>query len=126
MNTLIPFHTTQWGSVGISEHTGIEGVARWRSIELGDIRVRLVEYSADYSADHWCTKGHILYCVRGEITTRLETGEVFTLNEGMSYQVSNNLSKHRTESKSGALLFVVDGDFLNVQQKPIERNPWKM
>jgi quercetin dioxygenase-like cupin family protein len=126
MEGFIPFHTTHWESVPASKHGGIHGTAMWRSIDLGKIRIRLVEYSPDYVANHWCARGHILYCLCGEMNTTLDSGEVYSLNQGMSYQVSSNASNHRTESKTGALLFVVDGEFLDVQHKPIERNPWRM
>jgi hypothetical protein len=39
---------------------------------MGEIRVRKVEYSAGYKADHWCKKGHIILCTEGEMETELD------------------------------------------------------
>jgi hypothetical protein len=63
-------------------------------------------------ADHWCQKGHILYCLEGEFVSELENGESFTLSAGMMYVVSDNLSSHRSVSKNGVKLLIIDGDFL--------------
>ncbi|VWD35156.1 hypothetical protein BLA39750_04950 [Burkholderia lata] len=106
--TGIPFGTTDWGTVEPTEHRGERGVARWRTMQFGEIRVRQVEYSADYLADHWCVKGHILYCLEGELLTELEDGRQFTLRPGMSYQVADHAEAHRSSTTTGARLFIVD------------------
>ncbi|MCU5771764.1 DHCW motif cupin fold protein [Erwiniaceae bacterium BAC15a-03b] len=85
----IPFGTTAWSAIAPTEHKGEKGIAIWRTQQFGDIRVRMVEYSAGYFADHWCSKGHILLCLSGELHTELEDGRVFTLQAGMSYQVAD-------------------------------------
>jgi hypothetical protein len=79
-----------------------------RTQQFGDIRVRMVEYSAGYRADHWCEKGHILLCIAGELDTELRDGRRFTLTPGVSYQVSDNTMAHRSSSERGATLFIVD------------------
>lgn len=104
----IPFGTTDWSQVESVEHKGERGHALWRTRQFGDVRVRMVEYSAGYEADHWCSKGHILLCVEGELRTELQDGRVFTLSPGMSYQVADNAEAHRSSTKSGAKLFIVD------------------
>ena len=104
----IPFGTTDWSSVEPTEHGGETGVAHWRTRNFGDIRVRLVEYSPGYSADHWCEKGHILFCVVGELETELADGRTFRLTPGMSYQVADGAEPHRSRTRSGATLFIVD------------------
>ncbi len=104
----IPFGITDWQRIAPTERVGEAGVARWRTQEFGAIRVRLVEYSAGYRADHWCQKGHILYCVTGELETELADGRIFRLQPGMSYQVADNAEPHRSRSASGATLFIVD------------------
>jgi len=104
----IPFATTDWSSVACSEHHGVSGVARWRTRQFGDIRVRMVEYSAGYCADHWCTKGHVLLCLAGELHTELEDGRRFVLEPGMTYQVADNAEAHRSHTDMGAMLFIVD------------------
>ena len=104
----VPFGTTNWSEVEKTEHAGETGVAFWQTKTFGDIRVRVVEYSAGYLADRWCKKGHILFCLRGELQTELEDGRKFTLKPGMSYQVADNAEGHRTSTLLGARLFVVD------------------
>jgi quercetin dioxygenase-like cupin family protein len=104
----IPFGTTDWSSVAATEHNGESGIARWRTRQFGAIRVRMVEYSPGYKADHWCSKGHILFCLDGELHTELDDGRTFTLTPGMSYQVADNAEPHRSRTLTGARLFIVD------------------
>jgi mannose-6-phosphate isomerase class I len=104
----IPFGTTDWSRIETSEHRGETGVAHWRTQQFGNVRVRMVEYSPGYRADHWCRKGHILLCVEGELHTELEDGRTFTLRPGMSYQVADNAEPHRSHTRTGARLFIVD------------------
>jgi hypothetical protein len=104
----IPFGTTDWSAIEPSEHKGKSGLAFWRTRQFGSIRVRMVEYTPGYIADHWCVKGHILLCVEGELHTELEDGRIFTLKAGMSYQVADHADPHRSSSASGARLFIVD------------------
>lgn len=111
----IPFHTTNWQNVPVTEHPGETGVAYWRTLQFGDLRVRIVEYSPNYKADHWCSKGHIIYCIEGEMETELSDGSLYKLTPGMSYQVSDELSSHRTFTEQGVKLFIVDGSFLGLK-----------
>ena len=104
----IPFGTTDWQQVPPTEHAGDTGLARWRTRQFGAIRVRLVEYTPGYQADHWCRKGHILFCVAGELETELADGRRFHLTPGMSYQVADNAEAHRSRTDCGATLFIVD------------------
>lgn len=104
----IPFGTTNWANVERTEHEGERGLAYWRTQVFGDIRVRMVEYTPGYLADHWCVKGHILLCTEGELHTELADGRVFTLRPGMSYQVADNAEAHRSYTSVGAKLFIVD------------------
>jgi len=84
-------------------------LATWRTLEFGDIRVRVVDYSPGYLADHWCDRGHIIYVVDGELDTELKDGRSFTLTAGMSYQVSDHGdAAHRSSTRTGAKLFIVD------------------
>ena len=106
--TGIPFSTTLWSEVEITEHPGETGVAYWRSRTFGAVRVRMVEYSPNYLADHWCGKGHILLCLEGELDTELRDGRHFLLSAGMSYQVADSSIPHRSSTKAGARLFIVD------------------
>jgi mannose-6-phosphate isomerase class I len=104
----IPFGTTDWSQLTPTEHLGERGRAYWRTQYFGNIRVRTVEYSPGYAADHWCNKGHILLCTEGELHTVLEDGRTFTLKPGMSYQVADNAEAHRSSTERGAKLFIVD------------------
>jgi quercetin dioxygenase-like cupin family protein len=104
----IPFGTTDWSVVERTEHKGETGLAYWRTRQFGAIRVRMVEYTPGYLADHWCVKGHILMCMEGELETELEDGRKFVLKPGMSYQVADNAEPHRSFTAHGAKLFIVD------------------
>jgi len=104
----IPFGTTDWKTVEATEHKGDSGTASWRTRNFGNIRVRMVEYSAGYVADHWCEKGHILLCMAGELETELADGRRFHLRPGMTYQVADHAEAHRSSTRTGAMLFIVD------------------
>ena len=104
----IPFGTTDWSSVEPTEHPGEHGKAIWRTREFGGIRVRMVEYTPGYLADHWCQKGHILLCLEGELQTELADGRKIILKPGTSYQVADGGEAHRSYTPTGAKLFVVD------------------
>jgi hypothetical protein len=106
--TDIPFGTTDWSTIEPTMHPGETGSATWRTREFGEIRVRLVEYSPGYVADHWCQKGHILLCMEGELGTELADGRSFSLKPGMSYQVADGAEPHRSRTEKGARLFIVD------------------
>jgi quercetin dioxygenase-like cupin family protein len=108
----IPFCTVDWSTVAATRHEGDAGHALWRTQHFGPddnrIRVRMVEYSPGYVSDHWCSKGHVLLCLAGELETTLADGRVFTLKPGMSYQVADNAEAHRSRTAAGATLFIVD------------------
>jgi quercetin dioxygenase-like cupin family protein len=104
----IPFNLTNWEEIEAAEHKGETGIAVWRTRQFDDIRVRMVEYSPGYRADHWCSKGHILLCLEGELHTSLEDGRAFVLTPGVSYQVANGAEPHRSHTDTGAKLFIVD------------------
>jgi quercetin dioxygenase-like cupin family protein len=104
----IPFGVTDWDEVAVEAHPGTTGKALWRTRQFGAIRVRLVEYTPGYLADHWCSKGHILYVLEGSLTTELADGRRFELPAGTSYQVADGAEPHRSRTRGGARLFVVD------------------
>ncbi|MEI7614413.1 MAG: DHCW motif cupin fold protein [Betaproteobacteria bacterium] len=106
--TNIPFGTTDWSQIEATEHPGERGLAIWRTCQFGSIRVRRVDYTPGYLADHWCVKGHVLFCLEGELHTELEDGRTFILQPGMSYQVADNAEPHRSSTETGASLFIVD------------------
>ncbi len=104
----VPFGVTDWASVPVTSHPGETGVAEWRTREIGNIRVRIVEYSAGYVADHWCERGHVLLVLDGELTTELQDGSIHVLKAGQSYQVADGAAPHRSRTTTGARLFIVD------------------
>ncbi len=104
----ILFGTTDWFSIVPTEHKGETGMAYWRTQVVAGIRVRMVEYTPSYVSDHWCSKGHILLCLEGELETELEDGRKFTLKPGMSYQVADAAEAHKSRTATGAKLFIVD------------------
>jgi quercetin dioxygenase-like cupin family protein len=108
----IPFQAIDWRSIPKTEHPGLHGTATWQTIQFPGLRIRRVHYSADYQADHWCEKGHYVHCLEGEFESDLHSGEKFILIEGQSYIVSDGLSSHRSHSANGAMLLIIDGDFL--------------
>lgn len=103
-----PFQTLGWNDIPAEEHKGTTGRALWKIFNMGDIRIRMVEYSAGYFADHWCSKGHIIYCITGEMITELEDGREFILAQGMTYHVGDASDAHRSRSVNGCTLFIVD------------------
>lgn len=104
----VPFGTTDWSLIPETEHKGETGMAYWRTLEQGNIRVRMVRYSPGYLADHWCNRGHVLLVLEGELTTELEDGSEHVMGAGMSYQVATGAAPHRSRTTAGALLFIVD------------------
>lgn len=104
----VPFGTTDWSTITPTSHPGESGHAEWRTRRFGDLRVRMVRYSENYLADHWCTKGHILLCVAGRLDTELADGRTFTLTVGMSYQIGDDAEPHRSSTTAGATLFILD------------------
>lgn len=113
MSTLpIPFQLIDWEKVPKTEHKGETGTSFWQMVQLPGLRIRIVEYTAGYMADHWCSKGHIVQCMEGEFVSEMQTGERHSLTKGIMYVVSDDASTHRSFTENGAKLFIVDGDFL--------------
>ena len=111
----IPFQSIDWSTIEKTQYQGESGTAYWQTLEFDGLRIRLVEYSKDYFADHWCRKGHIVHCLEGEVINELQDGTKSTLKAGMSYVVSDELSSHRSITKEGVKLLIIDGDFLKLK-----------
>lgn len=109
-----PFQTIDWTTIPKTEHKGETGIAYWQTLQLEGLRIRLVEYSKGYIADHWCTKGHIVHCLEGEFLSELNNGAQFILTKEMTYIVTDELSSHRSITKNGVKLLIIDGDFLKM------------
>ena len=108
----IPFQTIDWSTIPKTEHQGDRGHATWQTLQLPGLRVRIVEYSKGYIADHWCEKGHIVHCLEGEFVSENKDGKSHSLSKGMTYVVSDDLSSHRSVTENGVKLMIIDGDFL--------------
>ena len=108
----IPFQTIDWLQISKTEHIGETGTSFWQTVNFEGLHIRIVEYSAGYLADHWCQKGHIVHCLDGSFESELENGDLFALSAGQTYIVSDNLSSHRSISKTGVKLLIIDSDFL--------------
>jgi hypothetical protein len=111
----IPFTTIDWSAIERVEHKGETGSAFWQTLQFDGLRIRMVEYSQNYFADHWCSKGHIVHCLEGEFISELQNGTKTILKKGMSFVVSNELSSHRSFSANGVKLLIIDGDFLKLK-----------
>lgn len=104
----VPFQTIDWSTIARTEHPGEHGVAHWRTREVGNVRVRIVEYSPGYVADHWCERGHVVHVIDGELLTELRDGRRFVLEAGQSYVVADGDGAHRSSTRNGARLLIVD------------------
>lgn len=112
MNKNITFRTIDWETIPKTEYKGETGKAYWQTVQYPGLRIRMVEYSKGYIADHWCQKGHIVHCIEGEFVSELQDGKEFILAKGMTYVVSDGLSSHRSYTKDGVKVLIIDGDFL--------------
>ncbi len=112
MNPGIPFHITDWSQLSATVVNGISGTATTRTQLHGDLRIRMVEYSANYLADHWCELGHLVFVIEGELINEHQDGTINVLRSGMSYLVSDGLSSHRSRTIGPVKLLIVDGTFL--------------
>jgi len=112
MNTPIPFETIDWSQLPTTVVNGTTGTSTIFVVQHGGLRIRMVEYSANYLADHWCQLGHLVFVLEGELINEHEDGTVNVLKAGMSYHVSDGLSSHRSRTVGPVKMVVVDGTFL--------------
>ncbi|MEK6650499.1 MAG: DHCW motif cupin fold protein [Bacteroidota bacterium] len=106
--TNITFRTIDWDNVPREEHPGETGTSTWRVVKEGNVRVRIVEYSAGFLADHWCQKGHVVHVLEGEFASELKDGRAFSMTRGMTYVVADGEEAHRSRSVNGVRLLIVD------------------
>lgn len=109
----IPFETINWSPLPATTIMGTTGTATVRAVQHEGLRIRMVEYSAGYLADHWCQVGHLVFVLDGELINEHENGTVNVLTAGMSYHVSDGLSSHRSRTNVVVKLLVIDGVFLS-------------
>lgn len=108
----IPFETVDWSALPATTVNGTTGTATARTVQHDGLRIRMLEYSAGYLADHWCPRGHLVFVLAGELINEHEDGPVNVLKAGMSYHVSDGLSSHRSRTHGPVKLLIVDGAFL--------------
>ncbi|MCX6829393.1 MAG: DHCW motif cupin fold protein [candidate division Zixibacteria bacterium] len=105
----VPYTVTNLNQIAPTEHKGESGVAYWHTFEQGNLRVRIVDYSPGYLADHWCPRGHVVLVLEGELINELKDGTRSVLTPGMSYQTQDDsINPHRSFTRTGAKLFIVD------------------
>lgn len=104
----IPFQVFDLGNMAAEEHPGVTGKAFWKTVSRGNVRIRIVEYTPGYLADHWCEKGHAVFVLEGEFESELRDGRKFTLKPGMCYLVADDTDAHRSHTKDGVKLLIVD------------------
>ena len=105
----VPFSVTEWEGVGQTEHKGIKGTSLWKTFEEGNIRARIVEYSPGFVSDHYCERGHVVLVLKGSLLLTMKKGDRFIIEEGCSFQLSDDASKpHSVSSEHGAKVFIVD------------------
>ncbi|MEJ1409507.1 MAG: DHCW motif cupin fold protein [Candidatus Sedimenticola sp. (ex Thyasira tokunagai)] len=110
----IPFQIIDWTKIARTERKGKAGVAYCQTIQFEGLRIRMVEYSKGYYADHWCEKGHVVHCLDGKFVNEHKDGSKSLLTQGMSFVVSDELSSHRAITDHGVKLMIIDGDFLKL------------
>ncbi|OFX50231.1 MAG: hypothetical protein A2066_05850 [Bacteroidetes bacterium GWB2_41_8] len=117
MNLNISFQTIDWSQILKTVHPGETGIAHWQTVQLPGLRIRIVEYTAGYMADHWCRKGHIVHCLEGDFISESKDGKHLLLTQGMTYVVTDEMSSHRSATKNGVKLLIIDGDFLKYHEE---------
>ena len=105
----VSFTTTDWKKIKPVEYKGESGTSFWRTFERGNIRTRIVEYSPEFKLDHYCSRGHILLVLDGELHIKLKDGQTFLLATGMSFQAEDDeRNPHLVYTKNEAKVFIVD------------------
>ena len=104
----IPFAVIEWDQLTESSQIGATGMSSSRTMQVGDLRVRLVRYSPDYLADHWCDLGHLGHVLEGDVVLELRDGSEYTVTAGMTFQIPSREAPHRVASRGGARVLIVD------------------
>ena len=104
----IPFINIDWNTQPSIETKGDSGAAVTKEAKLGNIRLRRIDFSPNYSADHWCSKGHIVTVLEGSLTTTLQSGQTHTTTAGNTFIVSDTIDPHHTHTATGAKLLIID------------------
>ena len=104
----IPFQHINWDDVDVTEIPGITGTALSKIWEMGNVRVRLVQYLPEYEANHWCHRGHVILLLAGQLQVIFEDGRLSNIQVGESFVLADNQEAHKIASIDGATVFIVD------------------
>ena len=105
----MPEAIVDWSRTPTTRTAGASAGATSRAHKTNDVQLRVVDYDLGCLADHWCSKGHILYVISGSLTIEHGEGkESYELAAGMSWQTADDGSPHRMRSVGGARVFIVD------------------
>jgi quercetin dioxygenase-like cupin family protein len=104
----VPFTTIDWATVAPTEEPGATGTALTRTVEMGNVRVRLVEFSPGYLAADWCSRGHAVLILEGELETQVKDGASYRQGPGTGVLVADGAAPHRSSTATGAKVFIVD------------------
>jgi quercetin dioxygenase-like cupin family protein len=103
-----PFDIVRWASQPAVTQPGTSGIATVKTVRLGEMRLRKIEFTPGYCADHWGSKGHIGFVLSGSLSIALENGGVFEVPAGDSFHVGDDRNLHRAETRTGATVILVD------------------
>lgn len=105
----LPEAVVDWSCTPATRTAGASAGATSRAHRTNGVQLRVVDYDPGYLADHWCSKGHILYVISGSLTIEHRDGkESYQLAAGMSWQTADDGAPHRVHSIGGAKVFIVD------------------
>ena len=92
--TDIPFQVHNIETLVPEEHSGLTGKAYWKTVKQGNVRMRIVEYTPGYLADHWCDKGHAVFVLDGELESELKDGYFLPENDWASSKSLTGMTKN--------------------------------
>jgi hypothetical protein len=105
----VPFAVTDWSKITPIEHKGETGTSFWRVVESGNVRTRVVDFSAGFVSDHYCSRGHVVFVLEGDHIIKLKDGTQHILTAGMSFQTADDeINPHLAMSNKGGRVFIVD------------------
>jgi mannose-6-phosphate isomerase class I len=97
-----------WDKIEPVETKGETGFNTSKEFHINNIRIMMSEYSANYKSSAWCNRGHIIYCVDGEMNIILKDKENFNLRTGDSLILAENDSHIAVTGAQPAKIFIVD------------------
>ena len=105
----VSYSLIDWQNVESTEVKGITGHAFWKTKKFNDLRIRIIEKSPGYRADHYCKKGHVIYVIDGEMVIDFENGEKFSVSAGQTVFLGDDPEfGHSTFTENGIKYFIID------------------